>query len=92
MLWPRKSGSADETLYLSTAACMAAFAFEAYMEPTVGTACKSNCSSVSVVNGSAGGTDVQYMDSTVVQELFSTAMIVTVRTVVPAVRSRAVRS
>lgn len=80
----KSSGASDGTLYLSTATCMAAFSFEAYLEPTVG----SVLTGVSVVNGSAGGTTVQYMDSTVIQDLFSQAMLVTVNSMSPPPQSR----
>jgi hypothetical protein len=94
----------DQILYLSSAAQMAAFAFEAYLEPTVGkgdahlapTAAKASDSRmkrVSVVNGSAGGTTVQYMDNTIIQELFASAMLVTISSLHPQThKSSSVRS
>ena len=86
LLKDSSNGASDGTLYLSTATCMAAFAFEAYLEPTVG------CSStgVSVVNGSASGTTVQYMDGRVIQALFSQAMLVTVRSISPPATTQTV--
>jgi hypothetical protein len=82
----------EQTLYLSTAAAMAAVAFEAYMEPTVGKAGNSRSTAVSVVNGSVGGTTVQYMDNTTIQELFDSAMLVNIRSLSQTPSSRSVRS
>lgn len=68
-------GAVNDVLFLSTATCMAACSFEAYLEPTVGTSCQCSTTGLSVTNSSVGGTSVQYVDASIVHGVFSQAML-----------------